>query len=145
MLMMVMMMINIHEHQLIRLPGNACHCLRLVRHCARISRSLPCPKVNGYPDGRVAIYHSRNIKEDNTVVKEFAQNTEYKGTDADFKFEFNRQGRPIARSHTTQVQTFILLLMSHSLCKYFVWTCFLKSKMGPISQVSEDHCKDYIG
>lgn len=72
--MMVMMMINIHEHQLIRLPGNACRCLRLARYCARISRCLSFPKVNGYPDGRVAICHSRNIKEDNTMVKEFAQN-----------------------------------------------------------------------
>lgn len=54
------------------------------------------------------------------MVKEFAQKTEYKGIDTDFKFEFNRHDGPTARSHTTQVQTFISLLMSRSLRKCVV-------------------------
>lgn len=48
MMMVVVVVINKHGHQLISFPGDACHCLRLARHCARIPRRLPYPKLNGY-------------------------------------------------------------------------------------------------
>lgn len=68
------------------------------------------------------------------MVKYFTQNTEYKGTNLDLKFEHNRHGGHKARSHTSWVQILPFLLMMQAL--NLPDPVFSTSKMGLMPQTS---------